>query len=116
MAVSKKIARRAKIRSRIRSKVAGTAVVPRLAIYKSNSCVYAQLIDDAMGHTLAETSSKALDLKNPTVEAAEKVGEAIAEKALAKGIKQVVFDRSGYIYHGKVKQLATGARAKGLKF
>ena len=113
---NKKAERRLKIRRRIRKTIQGTAKVPRLAIYKSNKCIYVQLVNDAQGHTLLTTSSRALGEQGIDVDKARKVGEAIAEKALEKGIKTVVFDRSGYLYHGRVKALAEGAKDKGLKF
>jgi large subunit ribosomal protein L18 len=95
---------------------------PRLAVYKSEKYVYAQLIDDERGHTLVSAASLEPDLKGrlakgaANLAAAKLVGEAVAERALAKGIKKVVFDRGGYVYHGKVKELAEAARAKGLEF
>lgn len=116
MLKNRKEARRLKIRHRIRKTVKGTAEVPRLSVYKSNKCIYAQLINDERGHTLLATSSNALDTPGIDVEKARKVGELIAERALEKDIKAIVFDRSGYVYHGRVKALAEGARAKGLKF
>jgi len=108
-----KQARRQKIRYRIRKKIQGTAARPRLVVTKSNRLISAQIIDDQAGHTLAHASSHALKSNNQ--EAARKVGEQIAIKALEKGIQQVVFDRAGYLYHGKVKQLSEAAKAKGLK-
>ncbi len=113
---NKKEARRLKIRRRTRKTVKGTAETPRLSIYKSNKRIYAQLINDEQGHTLLATSSNALETPGIDVEKAKKVGEMIAEKALEKGIDTIVFDRSGYIYHGRIKALAEGARGKGLKF
>lgn len=113
---NKKVERRLKIRRRIRKTIQGTAKVPRLSIYKSNKRIYVQLINDEQGHTLLATSSNALETPGIDVEKAKKVGELIAEKALEKGIKTVVFDRSGYLYHGRVKALAEGAKDKGLKF
>jgi len=113
---NKKVERRLKIRKRIRKSIQGTAEVPRLSIYKSNSCIYVQLIDDSKGHTLATTSSRTLGSQSIDVDKARKVGEVLAEKALEKGITKVVFDRSGYLYHGKIKALAEGAKDKGLKF
>lgn len=113
---SQKEARRFKIRQRIRKSIQGTADVPRLSVYKSNKCIYAQIINDEQGHTLLAASSNALATPGIDVEKAQQVGELLAEKALAQGIKTVVFDRSGYIYHGRIKALAEGARAKGLKF
>jgi large subunit ribosomal protein L18 len=113
---NKKIERRLKIRKKIRRLVQGTASVPRLSVYKSNKCIYVQLIDDAQGHTLLTTSSRALGDPGIDVDKARKVGETIAAKALEQGIEAVVFDRSGYLYHGRIKALADGARDKGLKF
>lgn len=112
-----KAIRRLKIRNRIRKHVCGTATRPRLAVYKSNRAIYAQLIDDIQGHTLAASSSRSLgDLKGISLETAKKVGENLAQKALAKGIYTVSFDRSGYIYHGRIKALAEATRAQGIKF
>ncbi|MFM2428651.1 MAG: hypothetical protein RL012_535 [Bacteroidota bacterium] len=111
-----KVERRLRIRKKIRKTITGTAEIPRLSIYKSNKCIYVQLINDEQGHTLLATSSRALGDQGIDVGRARKVGENIAEKALEKGIKTVVFDRSGYLYHGRVKALAEGARDKGLKF
>lgn len=113
---SKKEARRLKIRRRIRKTVKGTSSVPRLSVYKSNKRIYVQLINDEQGHTLLATSSSVLNVPGIDVDKAKQVGELLAEKALERGIQEVVFDRSGYIYHGRVKALAEGARAKGLKF
>lgn len=101
---------------RIRKTIQGTAEVPRLSIYRSNKCIYVQLINDQQGHTLAASSSRALGEQGVDVAKARRVGEAIAEKAIEKGIKTVVFDRSGYLYHGQLKALAEGAKDKGLKF
>ncbi|MEN8188332.1 MAG: 50S ribosomal protein L18 [Thermodesulfobacteriota bacterium] len=111
---------RAKRVSRIRKKITGTAAKPRLRVFKSNKHIYAQIIDDAAGKTLACMSTvdkgyEAVDAKGKT-EAAEKVGEMLAERAKAAGIAEVVFDRGGYIYHGRVKALSEGARKGGLKF
>jgi large subunit ribosomal protein L18 len=113
---NEKVERRLRIRRKIRKIVQGTATVPRLSVYKSNKCIYAQLINDEQGHTLLTTSSRALGDQGIDVDKARKVGAAIAEKALEKGIETVVFDRSGYLYHGRIKALAEGARSKGLKF
>lgn len=112
---------RVKRHYRIRNKVNGTAQQPRLAVFRSNKHMYAQIIDDVAGNTLvaASTMEAAIASKvkfTSTVEAAQAVGEAIAKKALDKGIKEVVFDRGGYIYHGKVKALADAAREAGLQF
>ena len=103
--------------TRIRRKVRGTAARPRLAIFRSLNHIYAQLIDDDTGATLASASTVEKDLRGATggnIEAAQRVGRAIAERALAKGIEQVVFDRGGFRYHGRVKALADAARAAGL--
>ena len=103
--------------ARVRAKVIGSSAAPRLCVYRSNKNIEAQIIDDAKGVTLVASSSMALKLENGSnVEAAAKVGKDIAEKALAKKIKKVVFDRSGYIYHGRVKALAEAAREAGLDF
>ena len=103
--------------ARVRAKLSGTKEAPRLCVYRSNKNIEAQLIDDTKGVTLVSSSSMALKLENGSnVEAAAKVGKDIAEKALAKKIKKVVFDRSGYIYHGRVKALAEAAREAGLDF
>ena len=111
-----KCERRKKIKMRIRKSVSGTLEMPRLSVYKSNRCVYAQLVDDERGHTLVASSSKMLGKKGISVDNARYVGEDIASKAIAKGVEEIVFDRSGYIYHGRIKALAEAARAKGLKF
>ena len=110
-----KIERRIKIKTRIRGKVSGTACRPRLSVFRSNKQIYAQLIDDLAGKTLAAASSKGLTEGNKS-EIAAQVGKAIAEKALAAGITEVVFDRNGYLFHGRVKSLADAAREGGLKF
>ena len=109
---------RLKRHARVRSKISGTADRPRLAVYRSNAHIYAQIIDDIKGVTLAAASSteKGFDGIGSNKEAAKKVGKMIAEKALAAGISEVVFDRGGYIYHGRVSELAAGAREGGLKF
>ena len=119
MATNRKAARQ-RIHSRIRKKVSGTAERPRLAVHFSGRHVYAQVIDDDAGKTLAAVSTLQKDLagKKPAAnrESAERVGKAIAEKLLAKKVENVVFDRGGYIFHGKVKALADAARENGLKF
>ena len=105
------------VHRRIRKKVAGSAERPRLAIYRSLNHIYAQIIDDAEGRTLAAASTTEKDLRGGTggnVEAARRVGQAIAERALSAGISSVVFDRGGYVYHGRVKALADAAREAGL--
>lgn len=112
-------ARRQNRHMRIRNKISGTTQVPRLSVYRSNKHIHAQLIDDIKGETLVSASSldKGLGLENTSnKEAARAVGEAIAKKALDAGFETVVFDRSGYLYHGRVKELAEGAREAGLKF
>ena len=103
---------------RVRGKISGTAERPRLEVFRSSKHIYAQLIDDTTGTTLAAASSmdKGFDGYGGNIDAAGKVGKAIAEKALAKGIKAVVFDRGGFVYHGRVKALADGAREGGLNF
>lgn len=116
MAVSKET-RRLKIRTKIRSKISGLASKPRLAVFRSNSQIYAQLIDDAIGVTLVSSSSAQLkSVKGTKVELSKTVGSTIAKLASDKGITEVVFDRAGYLYHGRVKALAEGAREGGLKF
>lgn len=104
---------------RVRKKISGTPERPRLAVYRSEKNIYAQIIDDVNATTLvsASTLDKDFSLKiGSNKEAAKVVGEEIAKKALAKGIEQVVFDKGGYIYHGRIKELAEGAREVGLKF
>ena len=108
---------RAAVHRRIRRKVRGTTQRPRLAVYRSVSHIYAQIIDDDKGQTLAAASTSEKDLRGLTggnVEAAKRVGQAIAERALAAGVDRVVFDRGGYLYHGRVKALTDAARAAGL--
>ncbi len=118
--MGKKIDMRRIRHKRIRKKVSGTPERPRLCVYKSLKYIYAQVIDDTRGHTLVSASSiekEFSDLKSrDTIEAAKRVGELIAKRALEKGIKKVVFDRSGYKYHGRVAALADAARAQGLEF
>jgi len=108
---------RTAIHSRIRRKVKGSTERPRLAIYRSLNHIYAQVIDDRMGQTLVSASSTEKDLRTGSggnLDAARRIGQAIAERALAKGIEQVVFDRGGYLYHGRIKALTDAARAAGL--
>ena len=108
---------RQRVHTRIREKMAGTAVRPRLNVYRSLNHIYAQVVDDQKGETLVAAST--LQAKSKTggnVAAAKEIGKAIAEQAVAKGIKKVVFDRGGYLYHGRVKALADAAREAGLKF
>lgn len=103
---------------RIRNKISGTAACPRLNVFRSGKHIYAQLIDDKAGVTLVAASSldKSFEGTGSNKDAAKKVGLAIAEKAIAQGLKDVVFDRSGYLYHGRIKELAEGAREGGLNF
>ena len=110
-----KIARRNKIKTRIRGKISGTAERPRMSVFRSNKGIYVQIIDDIAGNTLVASSSKGLEGGTKT-EVAAKVGADIAKKAMDKGITQVVFDRNGYLFHGRVKSLADAAREAGLKF
>lgn len=114
-----KTERRQKIRYRIRKKVSGVAVKPRLSVYRSNKDIYVQLIDDDNGVTLAAASSREKDIqaqKGTKIEKSKLVGQVIARKAKELGIEDVKFDRSGYLYHGRVKALADAAREGGLKF
>ncbi len=112
---TKKIERRIKIKYRIRKSVIGTAERPRMSVFRSNKQIYVQIINDLEGKTLAAASSLGLETM-PKIEQAEKVGELVAQKAQEAGITAVVFDRNGYLYHGRVKSLADGARKGGLKF
>jgi len=108
---------RRRIHSRIREKMAGTAERPRLNVYRSLNHIYAQVIDDQKGETLLSASTLQAKAKTGgNVAAAKEIGKAIAEQAVAKGIKRVVFDRGGYLYHGRVKALADAAREAGLEF
>ncbi|MEO8432232.1 MAG: 50S ribosomal protein L18 [Acidobacteriota bacterium] len=116
-----RIESRRRVRVRIREKVRGSGQRPRLAVFKSGRHIYAQVIDDATGHTVAHASSLEADLKKQgkagaNVVTAERVGELVAARAREKGIARVVFDRGGYIYHGKVRALADAARKGGLEF
>lgn len=116
---TRKTSRRDKIRKRIRGKIQGTQQRPRLNVFRSNTDIYVQIVDDQKGHTLCAASSKEKDIAalkdNKTVKAAL-VGKKIAEKAIAAGITAVIFDRGGYLYHGRVKSLAEAAREGGLQF
>ena len=111
-------AQRLKRHKRVRSKISGTPERPRLNVFRSETNIYAQVIDDVSGKTLVSASSleKGFEGKGSNCEAAKKVGLAVAERARAKGIEAVVFDRGGYLYHGRVKALADGAREGGLQF
>jgi large subunit ribosomal protein L18 len=118
MALDQKVVRRQKLRWRIRTKVKGVANKPRLSVFRSNKDIYAQLIDDATGTTIASVSSREKDIvaiAGNKVDKSVLVGKAIANKAKAVGIETVVFDRGGYLYHGRVKAVADGAREGGLK-
>ncbi len=111
-----KIARRLKIKASIRAKVSGTAERPRLTVFRSNSQIYAQVIDDLKGVTVASASSLGIKDKITKSEKAALVGKEIAEAAKKAGVEEVVFDRNGYLYHGRVQSLADAAREAGLKF
>ncbi len=113
-----KVEKRNRIKRRVRGKISGSATLPRLSVFKSNKEIYAQLVDDKEGKTLVSASSrdKAVDAKGTKTEISTAVGKAIAEKAKAAGIENIVFDRNGFVYHGRVKALADGAREAGLKF
>ncbi|HEY8400708.1 MAG TPA: 50S ribosomal protein L18 [Cytophagaceae bacterium] len=114
---TKKDLRRLKIRRSIRKKISGTNSKPRLSVFRSNRGIYVQLIDDVQGQTLVSASSAEIQsVKGTKTELSKVVGQKLAEKALSNGITEVVFDRGGYLYHGRVKALAEGAREGGLKF
>ncbi len=118
MAFSKALRRR-KIRYKIRKKISGTPEKPRLSVFRSNKYIYAQIIDDLSGKTLASVSSREVELKEQVATGKEKAtlaGKKLAERAAAANISSVLFDRSGYLYHGRIKALADGAREGGLKF
>ncbi len=119
MATKKKIDRRTRIKYRVRKSVRGTTDKPRLSVFRSNKAIYAQVIDDLAGKTLAAASSQDKEMgekKMTKTETAREVGKLIAERAKEAGIETIVFDRNGYLYHGRVKSLAEGAREGGLKF
>lgn len=119
MALDPKVIRRQKLRWRIRTNIKGTATKPRLSVFRSNKDIYAQLIDDTTGTTLAASNSRAKDIAaqpGTKIEKSMMVGKAIAQKAKDLGIEACVFDRGGYLYHGRVKSVADGAREGGLKF
>jgi len=112
-----KTQRRERIRKRIRKIISGSSLEPRLAVFRSNKEIYAQLIDDQNGTTLATASSREKDISGSSrIENSAMVGKLIAERSIAAGVKTVKFDRGGYLYHGRVKSLADGAREAGLKF
>ncbi|MBZ4652387.1 MAG: ribosomal protein [Proteiniphilum sp.] len=108
--------RRLKIKARVRGKISGTAECPRLTVFRSNKQIYAQVIDDLTGRTLAAASSLKIEEKLPKREQAARVGEMVAKNALEAGVEKVAFDRNGYLYHGRIKELADAARKGGLKF
>ena len=112
---TKKEQRRVKIKYRVRNKISGTAARPRLSVFRSNKQIYVQIINDENSSALVSASSLGMEAM-PKKEQAAKVGEAVAQKAIAAGITEVVFDRNGYLYHGRVKEVAEGARKGGLKF
>jgi large subunit ribosomal protein L18 len=117
--MNNKSSARQKIRYRIRKKVIGTTAAPRLSVFRSNTDIYAQLINDETGVTIVAASSKQKDIaaqKAPKIDKSKMVGEAIAKKAMELGVTKVIFDRSGYVYHGRVKAVAEGAREAGLNF
>ena len=114
---TKKVQRRNRIKMQIRNKVSGSELKPRLSVFRSNKQIEAQLIDDLSGKTIAHVASyKMTDIKGTKIEISKSVGQKIAEEAKSKGIEKVVFDRNGYLYHGRVKALADGARESGLQF
>jgi large subunit ribosomal protein L18 len=116
MATKTKLDRRNKIKTRVRGTISGTTERPRLTVFRSNKQIYAQVIDDLSGKTLASASSLKMTEKAPKKEIAAKVGELIAKSAQEAGVTSVVFDRNGYLYHGRIKELADAARKGGLKF
>lgn len=116
MKTKQKDLRRLKIKTRIRGRVHGTAERPRLTVFRSNKQIYAQVINDDLGKTLASASSLTIQDKAPKKEIAAKVGELIAKSAQESGVQNVVFDRNGYLFHGRIKELADAARKGGLNF
>lgn len=116
---NKKVFRRNRIKQRVRKSISGTPERPRMSVFRSNRDIYVQLIDDLAGHTVASASSAIAEIREQKITKTEKaaiVGKQIAEKALAAGITKVVFDRNGYLYHGRIKSLADAAREGGLMF
>jgi len=113
---SHKVTKRLKSRARIRKKVDGATERPRLSVYRSGRHIYAQIIDDSTGNTLAAYSTLEGNLDKKNIETAKQVGAEIAKRAIGKNIKSVVFDRSGYVFHGRIKAVADGAREGGLSF
>lgn len=114
--MTSKVSRRLKIKQRVRGKITGTPLTPRMTVFRSNKQIYVQIVDDKAGKTLASASSLKLDEKVSKKEQAAKVGEIVSKNALEAGITNVVFDRNGYLYHGRVKEVADAARKGGLKF
>jgi large subunit ribosomal protein L18 len=113
--ITKKVERRIKIKYRVRKRVSGTAERPRMSVFRSNKQIYVQVINDLTGTTVASVSSLGME-SMPKMEQAVKVGELVAQKTIEAGISSVVFDRNGYLYHGRVKEVADAARKGGLKF
>lgn len=116
---NKKIYRRNRIKQRVRKVISGTAQRPRMSVFRSNRDIYVQLIDDVAGQTIVSASSAVAEIRDQKITKSEKaaiVGKNVAERAVAAGISEVVFDRNGYLYHGRVKSLADAAREGGLKF
>ena len=111
-----KVLRRKRIHYGIRKKIRGSADKPRIAIFRSNNNIYVQAVDDLAGYTIASSSSKSLEAKGTKIEIAKLVGKDLAAKLKSQNITTAVFDRSGYLYHGRVKALAEGAREEGIKF
>lgn len=111
-----KVARRRRIRYRIRRKLTGTSTRPRACIYRSNTQIYCQLVDDVAGITILSVSSLKLKVEGTRCDVAKEVGKLLGSKASDKGISNILFDRGGYLYHGRIKALAEGAREAGLKF
>jgi len=111
-----KQAKRIRRKGRVRAKVSGTAGCPRLTVFRSNRGIYAQIINDEIGKTIVSVGANEAKIKDKKIVVSSELGKLIAEKAVAKGITRVVFDRNGYKYHGRVKALAEGARLGGLKF
>ena len=112
-----KVLRRTRIKKGIRKNISGTTLKPRLSVFRSNTGIYAQIIDDVTGRTLASASTAELKAdKGTKTDLSKKVGQKLAEKAKTAGVSEIVFDRGGYLYHGRVKSLAEGAREGGLKF
>jgi len=114
--MTSKVLRRLKIKRRVRGKISGTPETPRMTVFRSNKQIYVQIVDDKAGKTLASASSLKLEEKVNKKEQAAKAGELISKSALEAGITSVVFDRNGYLYHGRVKEVAEAARKGGLKF